>query len=92
MQRHGPAKTLREMLAQEGSVMARAREMGMKLHGAEIATARKIIAPHLDSADRPRVLASLFGDAAAQALGYEPLGLPERAGFAVALADAREKS
>jgi hypothetical protein len=30
----------------------------------------------------------MYGDAAAEQLGYPPLGLPARAGFEIALADA----
>jgi hypothetical protein len=33
----------------------------------------------------------MFGDKASSDLGYQPLGLPERAGFTVALADALEQ-
>jgi hypothetical protein len=35
------------------------------------------------------VIACLFGDAAAKALGYPPQGLSDRAGFALALSEAR---
>ena len=36
----------------------------------------------------PLAFASMYGDAAADQLGYRPLGLPPRAGFEVAVADA----
>jgi hypothetical protein len=39
----------------------------------------------------PFVITSLFGDSAAASLGYAPPGLSERAGFALALRDARIK-
>jgi hypothetical protein len=35
------------------------------------------------------VIACLYGDPAAHALGYPPQGLTDRAGFALALHDAR---
>ena len=50
---------------------------------------RTVIAPHLEASDRATVMACLFGDTAATALGYPPHGLSERAGFALALHDAR---
>ena len=73
------------MLAQEGlaGVFAGARP---GLGADELARARGIIAPHLDTATYPEAFACLYGDAAAEQLGYRPLGLPPRAGFAVALA------
>src|SRR5204863_406485 len=50
---------------------------------------RAVIAPHLDARDRATVIACLFGDPAAAALGYAPQGLSPRAGLALALHDAR---
>lgn len=38
------------------------------------------------------VMACVFGDAAARALGYPPEGLSERAGLALALSDARTEA
>jgi len=38
--------------------------------------------------DQETVFAAMYGDMAAEQLGYPPLGLPPRAGFEVALADA----
>jgi hypothetical protein len=89
--RHGPARTLRGMLAQEGSVMAFAGCERPTLPPAELARTREIIAPHLGTPtdDLPSSISCGFGDPAAEALGYAPLGLPERAGLALALHDAR---
>jgi len=63
----------------------RARRLG----GDELARARDIITPYLDTGRYPDAFACLYGDVAARELGYRPLGLPRRVGFAVALADAR---
>ena len=47
--------------------------------------ARDIVRPYLDLDEVGVFVAALFGDAAARELGYEPLGLPPRAGLALAL-------
>ena len=86
---HGPAKTLREMLAQEGFAMVSAGCTQPALSQDDLAYTRAVLALQLDSKDRPTVLACLFGDTPAAALGYTPQGLSERAGFALALEDAR---
>ena len=88
-QRHGLPATLRDMLDQEGraGVFAGVRP---GLRQAPLAEARAIVATLGDSAPYPQIFASMYGDAAAEQLGYQPLGLPARAGFEVALADALE--
>jgi hypothetical protein len=55
----------------------------------ELAYTRTVITPHHDAHDRATVIACLFGDTAANALGYPPMGLTERAGLALALSEAR---
>ena len=47
-----------------------------------------MLADLLETDAYPVILACLYGDAAAHELGYTPQGLSERAGMAVALADA----
>jgi hypothetical protein len=89
VEKHGFACTLREMLAQEGYVMAMAGCEHQLLTSDDIAYTREVIAPHLNAQDRPTLIACLFGDTAARALGYSPQGLSERAGLALALHDAR---
>lgn len=95
IQQHGFAVTLREMMAQEGYAMALAGcsrpTPGEALDDDELEYTREVIAPHPDTKDYPLVMTSLFGDVAAASLGYTPLGLSERAGFALALCDARIK-
>jgi hypothetical protein len=89
LQTHAAPKVLREMLAQEGYAMARAGCAAPSLEPDDLDYTRAVIAPHLDASDRATVIACLFGDAAATALGYPPQGLSDRAGLALALSDAR---
>jgi hypothetical protein len=90
VKRHGAPKTLREMIAQEGLASAFARANGPVLDSDELAYAREVIEPHLDSTNYATAFACLYGDDAAVSVGYSSMGLPDRAGFAVALADAVE--
>jgi hypothetical protein len=89
LQRHPSPKTLHGMIEQEGHAMARAGCTSPSLDADDLAYTRSVIAPHLDANDRATVMACLFGDAAANALGYPPQGLSDRAGLALALHDAR---
>ena len=89
MHRHGPARTLREMLAQEGQVMALAGCSGPTLGAEDIAYTREVLIPYLDAEDMRTCMECLFGDAAARTLGFTPQGLSPRAGLALALHDAR---
>jgi hypothetical protein len=89
LRRSGPPATFGEALDREGMIAAFAGEAPW-LADAEVARARTVIAPLAADPDTPytATFAALFGDAAAESHGYAPLGLPPRAGFAVALADA----
>jgi len=91
IQQHGFAATLREIMAQEGYAMAMAGCSKPSLDEDDLEYSRAVIAPNLDTKDYPTIITSLFGDAAAASLGYAPPGLSERAGFALALRDARTK-
>jgi hypothetical protein len=75
------------MLAQEGLAAAFAGAFP-SLPADELARARDIIRSHLDETSFPVAFAAMYGDEAAISVGYPPLGLPPRAGFQVALADA----
>jgi hypothetical protein len=88
LQSHPWPKTLREMLAQEGVAMSKAGCTTPALEADDLAYTRSVIEPHLGATDRATVIACLFGDTAANALGYPPQGLSDRAGFALALHDA----
>ncbi len=50
-QRHGPARTLRDMLAQEGQIMALAGCSGPTLDAEDIAYTREVLIPYLDAED-----------------------------------------
>jgi len=90
VQRHGPARTLRDMLAQEGYVMATAGCTGPVLDAEDIAYTREVLMPYLDAADMRTAIECLFGDAAGHTLGFTPRGLSPWAGLGLALHDARE--
>jgi hypothetical protein len=90
LQSHPAPATLRGMLEQEGYAMARAGCTTPAIDDDDLEYTRTVIAPHLDAHDRATVIPCLFGDAAATALGYPPQGLSVRAGFALALHDARK--
>ena len=87
--RHGPARTLRDMLAQEGQVMAAVGCAGPVLDEDDIAYTREVLVPFLDAGDKRTVIECLFGDAAGRTLGFTPRGLSPWAGLALALHDAR---
>jgi hypothetical protein len=89
IQRHGPARTLRAMLAQEGCVMARAGCDRPILDEEDIAYTREVLVPFLDATDKRTAIECLFGDAAGRTLGFTPRGLSPWAGLALALRDAR---
>ena len=89
LKRHGPPRTLREMMRQEGLTVAFVGTRAPSLAPDELEYVRDIITPHLDSDRFPTAFACLYADEAALSVGYPPLGLPPRAGFAVALDDAR---
>jgi hypothetical protein len=89
VQRHGPARTLRDMLAQEGRVMAAAGCTEPALDEEDIDYTREVLAPSLDADDMRTCIECLFGDAAGRTLGFTPRGLSPWAGLALALHDAR---
>jgi len=88
-QRRGLPRSLAAMLDQEGLVGVFAGAE-VTLAAAQLGAARTIIAALGADPPYPTVFAAMYGDAAAEQLGYRPLGLPARAGFEVALAAALE--
>lgn len=88
IQHYSFAKTLQEMLKQEGFAMAFAGTQQPNLDPEKLTNAREVIRSYLDSTHFPTVFACLFGDDAAQMVGYPALGIPAQAGFAVALDEA----
>lgn len=85
----GVPRTLREMFLLEGRTAVFAGALGPRLDPDDLAYSREVIEPWLDTEDIPRQFTCLFGDAAARSVGYDALGLSPRAGFAVAIDDAR---
>jgi hypothetical protein len=82
---HGPARTIRQMLAQEGHCMSQAGCTSPALDVDELEYTRDVIEPYLEAGDMPTSIACLFGDTAARSLGFPCIGLSERAGLALAL-------
>ena len=89
IQQHGFARTLRDMLRQEGYAMAMAACSQPPMEEEELAYTRDVIAPYLEARDQPTLMSCLYGDEVAVSLGYSPLGLSQRAGIWIALEDAR---
>jgi len=88
-QRRGLPSSLRSMLRQEGlaAVFAGARA---DVPQDELARARAVLSRIGDDPGYPTAFAFMYGDTAAVELGYKPLGVVPRGGFAVALADTLE--
>jgi len=84
--RFGDPTTLREAATQEGRA---ARFAGVELPLA--AGVERALAPHLDDATYATMFAGMYGDDVARKAGHRPLGVPDRAGFALGLAWARAK-
>src|SRR5688500_16866653 len=74
---------------QQGYALSRAGCTTPQLDDDDLAYSRSVIKPHLGATDRATVIACMFGDRAAAALGYPPQGLSDRAGLALALSNAR---
>jgi len=87
--RHGPARKLRDMLAQEGYVLALSGCTEPALDPEDIAYTREMLVPYLDAEDKRTCIECLFGDAAGRTLGFTPRGLSSWADLALALHDAR---
>jgi hypothetical protein len=86
--RHGTARTLRDMMTQEGRAAVFAGATGPVLGADDLAYSGAVIGPYLDATHMPVYYPCLYGDASARAVGYTPLGLSPRAGYAVGRSDA----
>ena len=87
-----PAVTVGQYVVLEGLAEAFAAELcgedtvgpwATALAGAELERARRRIGEALDVAGFDKIRGYIFGDWAAAAMGYEPRGLPDFAGYAV---------
>jgi hypothetical protein len=76
----GVPRTLRDMLALDAAAARFAGPSLPALEADDAAYTREVLAPLMDATDQPTQIAALFGDAAANACGYPPLGLSDRAG------------
>lgn len=85
---HGYADTLGEMIAQEGFAHFQANQSQM-LDEEELEYTLEILTPHLNSDAYDIKVSGFFGDSAAKALGYEPLGISDRAGMWLGLWQAQ---
>jgi len=85
IRRHGIATNLGTMIEQEGTAMARAGCRHPEIEEDDLRYTEHVIEPLFRATDRPTIMAGLFGDEGAKALGYPPLGLSHRAGLALAL-------
>jgi hypothetical protein len=86
--RHGPARTVDAVLAREGTAYAVAGSPFGALETGEaelVADAVELLGASEQPGD---IAAVLFGDPAAMALGWTPLGLPWHAGYRWAIARA----
>ena len=81
--RHGYARTLREMLLQLRFTQSATRPK-VELDDEELDYSFEVIKPLLNTDVKAEQIACLFGDEAAEELGYKPCGLSVRAGFALA--------
>jgi hypothetical protein len=90
VQQHGPARTLRDMLVQEGHVMTMAGCEGPVLDDEDVEYTREVLQPYMDASDKRMMIECLFGDPAGATLGFAPRGLSHWAGVALALHDASE--
>lgn len=84
---HGQARTLAQMMQQEGFALSGAK-IQQWLNQDDLEYSREVIEPFLESKEKPVQIACLYGDEASKSVGYPPLGLSHRAGFAVALDNA----
>jgi hypothetical protein len=89
-QRFGLAVALRDRLRQEGLAAAFAG-VRPSFSDQQLERARGIIDNLGDDPPYPTTFAALYGDVAAEQLGYTRLGLPPRAGFEVAIAAAQQR-
>lgn len=92
IQKMGWPNTLEEIMQQEGLA---ARFAQIKLSGLtpdQLTNVQTIINPHKKTNHFPTVFTCLYGDQIAESVGFQPLGLPDHAGFAVALEEAYQIS
>lgn len=85
IQQHGYVQTLGDLLAQEGYAMRMAGATSPTLDPDDLDYTHAVLAPYQQNTDQPTLIAALYGDTAANELGYPRLGLSVKAGLALAL-------
>ena len=90
IRRHGYARTLQEMMTQEGWVMVHAGCQGPVLEDEDIEYTRQVLKPFLASTDKRTNIECLFGYDPGKTLGFSPQGLSPWAGLALALYDGKQ--
>lgn len=90
LQAHGTPKVLQDMMTQEGLAGVFAGATQPALDPEDLEYTCEVIRPYRSSTDYPTIFACLYGDEAARSVGYPPLGLSPRAGYAVALCEAQQ--
>jgi hypothetical protein len=85
---HGPATTLRSVLAREGLAYALSSSPYGMAANPDDAKVQEAITILGDTSTLGDIVAVLYGDPAATALGWTPLGILEHAGFRWAIAHA----
>lgn len=85
------AVMLKERMVQEGYALIFAGEEQW-LENDDLEYTRRVIEPYLETTLFPLQFACLYGDEIAKSVGYQPLGLSHRAGFALALAEMKENN
>jgi hypothetical protein len=88
LRRHGPARTLDEVLLREGWAYALAGSPFGPLEAGEATLVSDAVELLGASEQRGDIASVLFGDPAALTLGWTPLGLPWHAGYRWAIARA----
>ena len=88
---HGFARTLEEMLDQEGYAQAQTG-ISPELDEDELSYTAEVLEPILQNEDEPTQIAAFYGDPAAADLGLTQLGLSPNAGFELALVKHSLKS
>ena len=83
-QHFGEAKSLRQMMSQEGYAMCKSDVPPPEFEPDELEYIQEILAPLRELDSEPVLIPALFGDVAASQLGYTQLGLTPEAGLKLA--------
>lgn len=89
-QKHGFAENLTQIMAQEGEAQKKAGLIPC-IDADDLVYTKQVLEPYFANTDQPTLVAALFGDVAAEELGYPKLGLSPKAGLELALAQALNK-